>query len=120
LGRYKAWRPSSPPASAGKNQLGHLLPVRLETQEQRAVAEAKRLGRLARPPLRVSSLFNGLRIWCLVCSICMGAFPLSLALAEQSDVLLPLSVCAAPLRTGTTSSFPGILVAILAGSGSKR
>jgi hypothetical protein len=29
----------------------------------------------------------------------MGVFPLSLALAEQSDVLLPLSVCAAPLRT---------------------
>jgi hypothetical protein len=49
----------------------------------------------------------------------MGAFPLSLALAEQSDVLLPLFVWVAPVRTGTTSSFPGILVAILAGSGSK-
>jgi hypothetical protein len=49
----------------------------------------------------------------------MGVFPLSLALAEQSDVLLPPSVCAAPVRTQTTSSFPGIVVAILAGSGSK-
>jgi hypothetical protein len=49
----------------------------------------------------------------------MGAFPLSLALVKQSVVLLPLSVCAAPVRTETTSSFPGILVAILAGSGSK-
>jgi hypothetical protein len=50
----------------------------------------------------------------------MSAFSLSLALAEQLDVLLPLSMCAASLRTGTTSLFPSILVVILAGSGSKR
>jgi hypothetical protein len=31
VGPLKAWRPSSPPASTGKNQLGHLLPVRPET-----------------------------------------------------------------------------------------
>jgi hypothetical protein len=48
----------------------------------------------------------------------MGLFPLSLALAQQSDVL-PLSMFVAPVRTGTNSSFPGILVAILTRSGSK-
>jgi hypothetical protein len=30
----------------------------------------------------------------------MGVFPLSLALAKQSHVLLPLSVCAAPVVGG--------------------
>jgi hypothetical protein len=55
----------------------------------------------------------------VVFSISMGAYPLSQDLAQQSDFLLPLSVFAAPMRTGTTNSFPSILVMILAGSGSK-
>jgi hypothetical protein len=52
-------------------------------------AASSRFLSIQRPPNLVPGL----------CSISMDAFPLSLALAEQSDVLLPLSVCAAPLRT---------------------
>jgi hypothetical protein len=39
---------------------------------------------------------------------------------EVRSAVLPLSVFPAPVRTGTASSYLGILVAILAGSGSKR
>jgi hypothetical protein len=65
VGRYKAWRSSSPPESAGKKP-ARAPPACVQKQEQRAAAEAERLGRLARSPLsfllvqRPSNLVLGL------------------------------------------------------------
>jgi hypothetical protein len=117
VGRYKAGWPSSPP---GSSFLGHVEAAAGCSGKIKRQQEFWRRGGFGLQAVQRSP--NSMSI---VAHLPGGHL---LKMGERSPGFLggslcsssSLSVFAAPVRTGTTSSYLGILVAILGGSGSKR